>query len=433
MTNVFLHFKKIHVSLVFKSLLVGAAAGAVAIIYRKLLGYSENWLESILAFCHQHPWASFFWFMVLILLAFCVSRLLKWEPMISGSGIPQVEGELTGDLNPSWWRVLIAKILAGTLCIFGGLSLGREGPSIQLGAMAGKAVSKSLKSTQKEERCLLTCGASAGLAAAFNAPLAGVMFSLEELHKKFSATILICVMTASVASDFISKYVFGLSSVFQIPVNTLIPLENYWMLIILGLILGLSGALYNFVTLKTQDLYAKIKWIKPHFRPIIPFLLAGILGFILPQVLGSGHHMIDLLTNGSLWISSALVLLLVKFLFSTVSFGSGAPGGIFFPMLILGGYIGGIFGMTAVSWFGLEPTLINNFIILSMAGFFSAVVRAPITGIILIVEMTATLDQLLSITVVAVVAYLTAELLKSAPIYDSLLERILKQRKSSSV
>ena len=125
-------------------------------------------------------------------------------------------------------------------------------------------------------------------------------------------------------------------------------------------------------------------------------------------------------------------VLLAKFLFSIISFGSGAPGGIFFPLLILGAYIGGAFGMTTVSWLGLDPSLVNNFIILAMAGFFTAIVRAPITGIVLITEMTGTLNHLLSLTVVSVVAYITADLLKSAPIYDSLLERILKKQKIST-
>lgn len=418
-------------SLILEGLLVGVAAGAAAIIYRLLLGYAEDILQWVLGFCRQQPWAAAGWFAVLLLMALCVGGLLKWEPMISGSGIPQVEGELAGHLNQSWWRVLIAKIAAGTLCILGGLSLGREGPSIQLGGMAGKAVSKGLRRTKVEERHLITCGASAGLAAAFNAPLAGIMFSLEEVHKNFSVAVLFSVMTASVASDFVSKYVFGLSPVFQFSVDSFIPLSCYWLIVILGVLLGLGGAAYNKATLKTQDLYGKIKWLKPHFRPVIPFLLAGILGFTLPQVLGSGHHMVDLLTNGSLLPSGVLILLLAKFLFSIISFGSGAPGGIFFPLLILGAYIGGAFGMTTVSWLGLDPSLVNNFIILAMAGFFTAIVRAPITGIVLITEMTGTLNHLLSLTVVSVVAYITADLLKSAPIYDSLLERILKKQKIS--
>ena len=114
--------------------------------------------------------------------------------MISGSGIPQLEGEMVGKLNQRWQRVIPAKFFGGFLCLLGGLALGREGPSIQLGAMAGKAVSQGLDRGKTEERFLLTCGASAGLSAAFHAPLAGVMFSLEEVHKNFSVSVLVSVM-----------------------------------------------------------------------------------------------------------------------------------------------------------------------------------------------------------------------------------------------
>src|SRR5699024_1936072 len=123
-----------------------------------------------------------------------------------------------------------------------------------------------------------------------------------------------------------------------------------------------------------------------------------------------------------------LLTFVVKLLFSAVSFGSGAPGGIFFPLLILGALIGGAFSMAGVEFFGLDPVYINNFVLLAMAGFFTAIVRAPITGIILLFEMSGTVSQMLSLAIVSVAAYITATLLKSEPIYESLLGRILEGR-----
>ena len=142
-------------------------------------------------------------FAVLALLAWIVGKLVAFEPMISGSGIPQLEGEMVGKLSQKWYRVIPAKFLGGFLSIFGGLALGREGPSIQLGAMVGQAVSKGLYRGKTEEKFLLTCGASAGLAAAFHAPLAGVMFSLEEVHKNFSASVLVSAMTSAPDGGFL--------------------------------------------------------------------------------------------------------------------------------------------------------------------------------------------------------------------------------------
>lgn len=413
--------------LVLEGVLVGAIAGSISILYRLALEWSEKGLHAVLNYSRQHLWAAVIWFATLLGMAFLVSLLIKRQPMISGSGIPQVEGEISGNLKQNWLQVILYKILGGILCIFGGLSLGREGPSIQIGAMTGKGISKLLRRLHVEEKFLITCGASAGLAAAFNAPLAGIMFALEEIHKNFSVSVLFSVMAASVTADFVSKYVFGLQPVFHFAVDSLIPLQHYWLIILLGVLIGILGAFYNFCILKSQDFYQKIK--KP-FRLALPFLTAGVLGFALPQVLGSGHGMIDLLAEGKLWVSAIIILLVVKFLFSMLSFGSGAPGGIFFPLLVLGAFIGGAYGMSAVKLLGLDPHLVNNFIIIAMAGYFTAIVRAPITGIVLISEMTGSFSHLLSLSVVSIVAYVTADLLRSAPIYESLLSRILAKHET---
>lgn len=413
--------------LVLEGALVGVFAGAVSIFYRLALHDAESAMRFVLGYAEGNPLVAIIWFLALAVMAFAVWMLVQTEPMISGSGIPQIEGELMGFLDQSWYRSLCAKILGGILCIFGGLSLGREGPSIQLGGLAGKGVSKVLNRNGTEEHHLITCGACAGLAAAFNAPLAGILFALEEIHKSFSVAILFSAMTASVTADFLSKYVFGLEPVFHFTVNSAIPLVDYWMILLLGVILGLLGAFYNRATLFAQTFYIKLFPKRTYFRFLVPFLTAGVLGFTLPQVLGSGHYMIDLLTEGNLALSAILILLAGKFLFSLVSFGSGAPGGIFFPLLVMGCFIGGAFGLTAVELWNIDPSLVSNFIILAMAGFFTAIVRAPITGIVLISEMTGSLSHLLALSVVSIAAYVTADLLRTAPIYESLLNRLLKK------
>ena len=136
--------------------------------------------------------------------------------------------------------------------------------------------------------------------------------------------------------------------------------------------------------------------------------------------------MITRLESGHLLIGSMVLLLLGKFLFSAVSFGSGAPGGIFFPLLILGALIGAVFAMAGVEFFGLAPVYVNHFVLLGMTGFFTAIVRAPLTGIILLFEMSGSISQMLSLSIVSVTAYIVATLMRSEPIYDSLLKRILK-------
>ena len=419
------HFQMI---LIGEGIMVGGIAGLVIVLYRMILEYAGLWLNMILKFCGRHPLRIAGWFLILIVLAVCVGKLVKYEPMISGSGIPQLEGEMTGKIDQKWWRVLPAKFFGGFLCLLGGMALGREGPSIQLGAMVGKGVSKGLDRGITEEKFLLTCGASAGLAAAFHAPLAGVMFSLEEVHKNFSVSVLVSVMTASLTADFMATTVMGVDSVFQFEIVGALPPEHYGLILLLGIVLGALGAFYNWFTLKVQSLYRNAKRLSVTQKLMIPFFCAGVLGFTMPEFLGSGHALLDYLTTEDVMLGTVLFILAGRFIFSAVCFGSGAPGGIFFPLLVLGGFIGGAFATVGVQYMGLDMMYINNFVVLAMAGYFAAIVRAPLTGIILIFEMTGTLSEMMTLSIVSIVAYMVATLLRSKPIYESLLERILEQQ-----
>lgn len=418
--------RRIPVMLITEGLCVGLIGGFIVLLYRVALTFAGNWLIKILSYIKGNPFRCAVWFLILMALAWIVGRLVKWEPMISGSGIPQVEGEVSGRLSQNWRRVLPAKFAGGFLCMLGGLSLGREGPSIQLGAMAGQGISRALGRGKREEKFLMTCGASAGLSAAFHAPLAGMMFAVEEIHKTFSIPILLPVMTASVTADYIASHILGLDPVFHFQITEYLPQNYYWLLILLGILVGVSGVFYNWGMLKAQELYRKIPFLKETGRLLIAFLTAGVLGLVMPSVLGSGSGLIVSLTKGEMVLGMVVLTLVVKFLFSAVSFGSGAPGGIFFPLLILGALLGAVFAMTGAEFFGLDPVYINNFILLGMTGFFTAIVRAPLTGIILLFEMSGSISQMLSLSIVSVTAYIVATLMRSEPIYDSLLKRILK-------
>ncbi|OCN05056.1 ClC family H(+)/Cl(-) exchange transporter [Erysipelotrichaceae bacterium MTC7] len=420
-------------SLVGEGILVGLVAGLVVACYRLALTHADTLRNSIIEVASLDPLKMALWFLVLIILAIVVYVLVKKEPMISGSGIPQLEGEIVGAIQQTWWKVVFAKFSGGLLALFGGLALGREGPSIQLGAMMGKGAGQVLKSSQSRQRFLLTCGASAGLSAAFHAPLAGVLFSLEEVHKNFSISLLVGVMASSLTADMLTSLLIGEEVVFHIPIVDNIPHESYGYIILLGLILGLGGVFYNWFTLQMQQAYQKLTKIPGFMKMMIPFVVAGVLAFTSPELLGSGHNLIELLTSKNLMVSTMLFYLVGRFIFSGVSFGSGAPGGIFFPLLVIGGFIGGLFASLASTHLGLDPGYLNNFVVLAMAGYFAAIVRAPLTGIILLFEMTGSMNQMLSLSLVSIVAYLVATLLGSEPIYESLLDRLLHKQKSDDV
>ena len=411
-------------SVLLWSILIGLLSGLVVVGYRAVLNYAEKLAFIIYRFLREYLIWFPVWMTLLIVMGIAVGKMVKKNDMISGSGIPQVKGIMMGYIKDTWFGTLCLKFIGGTVAILGGLSLGREGPSVQLGACVAEGVTKKVKATRMEKKVLIASGASAGLSAAFNAPLAGVVFALEEIFKYFSPLILLSTMAAAVA-DFVAKNVFGMEHVFQFPEVGMIPLSSYWILLLLGAVLGAAGAFYNKVLLATQRLYRKL--LSQDKRPLIPFILAGILGLTFPSVLCGGHEIISQF-NLSTGIFMLFLLLLVKFLFSMISFGSGSPGGIFFPLLIIGGTIGAIFGSVSVHWLGFSQNLFFNFVILAMAGYFTAIVRAPITGIILITEMTGSLHHLLSLTVVSITAYIVADLLKSAPVYESLLENLLKTK-----
>ena len=418
--------ERFQVILIGEGILAGAVAGLVALGYRILLEQAGTWLNLILQAVRGSLPGILAWFGALAVLAAVVAALLKFEPLISGSGIPQLEGEMTGKLTQTWWKILPAKFLGGFLCMLGGLALGREGPSIQLGAMAGKGISHALDRSRTEEKYLLTCGAAAGLSAAFQAPLAGVMFSLEEVHKNFSVSVLVSVMSASLTADYLASRVMGTDTVFQFPIAQELPTGYYGLLLLLGVILGAGGAFYNWFTLKSQKLYGRLK-TRPFVKMLIPFLTAGVLGLCLPQVLGSGHSLVEWMTGGECTLGMVALVVAVRFLFGGISFGSGAPGGIFFPPLVLGAGIGALFGLGGTALFGISPEYLNNFVLLAMAGYFTAIVRAPLTGIILIFEMTGSVSQMLSLSLVSITAYVTATLLRSKPIYESLLDSLLRK------
>lgn len=415
------HFKYM---LIIEGLATGLAAGIIAVIYRILLGYAEDFVSFIVVAIQRNLFYMIGWFLVLFVIGIIIAQLLKIEPLISGSGIPQVEGEMMSFIDQKWYRVLSTKICGGVLCAFAGLSLGREGPSIQLGAMAGKGIAKIFHKVKMEERLLLTCGAAAGLSAAFNAPLAGVMFALEEIHKNFSVSVLISVMCASVTGDFISQNVFGLAPAFHFVVEETLPLHYYGMILLLGVVCGVGGVIYNKSTMKVQGLFGKLKYAR--YGVLIPLMLSGLFALSIPEVLGSGHKMIELLSgHQELLLQTMFLLLVLKFAYSLISFGSGAPGGIFFPLLVLGSFVGALFGTIAIQVFDFPEMYLSNFIIMAMAGTFAAIVRAPITGIILIAEMSGTLTHLLPLAIVSLVSYLIASFLNCAPIYESLLHNLL--------
>lgn len=424
-------FRNLSCSLIINGAIIGVLSGLVAIAYRFLLGLSESWIVSFHDLISLGwPWLIFI-LLFMVFLAFVIAKIISAGPYASGSGIPQIEGEMIGLVDESWFKTLLLKFAGGCLATCGGLSLGREGPSIQLGALTAKGYARLRHFILSEERLLMTCGAAAGLSAAFNAPLAGVLFALEEIHRNFSIPVVLSVMVAAIAGNYLSQTVFGLAPVFNFAIDGNLSLDLYWTVFILAVITGAAGVFYNRMTISFQDLFKR--YVPSSFlRLILAFAFSAVFLIFGPIVLCGGHLMIEVLYQEPYsGLAFLLVLLSLKFFFSLISFCSGAPGGIFFPLLVMGAYIGAIYAVVLNRYCGIPLIYLNNYIVLAMVGFFVAIVRSPITGIILISEMTGSLSQLTALILVAVMAYFIAEKFKSEPIYESLLKRILNNDMSN--
>ncbi|WP_298518556.1 ClC family H(+)/Cl(-) exchange transporter [uncultured Methanobrevibacter sp.] len=409
--------------LTVQGVLVGIFAGLMVCLYRFLLYGSEHVLREYLSIIHGNVLYIFLFFIALAIMGLMVDWLTKWEVDSAGSGIPQVYAEIKGHMEANWAKVLFSKIVSGVLTALGGLSLGPEGPSVQIGGMAGKGVAKLFKGSKTDELRLILVGSAVGITAAFNAPLAGVIFVLEEINHGFDKTLVFIALVSAIVSDFISKVIFGQSTALTFPIIN-IPLGYYWLLIVLGILIGLLGYVYNVGMIKSIDFVSNLK-IPSWLKFVLVFLVSGVVALTIPEISDGGHFMMDMLDIAVPSLGVLVLLLVLKYLFSMFSFSSGAPGGIFLPILVLGAYIGAVFGAVVVPAFGFEQVLIYKFVVISMAGFFAATVRSPITGVVLIAEMCGSTESLIAMIIVSLIAYVVPTLLGNEPIYESLYDRLL--------
>lgn len=414
---------------VWRGLLVGLLAGGVVSLFRLLIGVLTNWTLLAYAKAQGEPLFLLGIFGVSSVLVLLIGLLVKSDPDIKGSGIPHLEGELMGLLRVSWWSVLWKKFLGGSLAISMGLMLGREGPSIQLGAVTAKGLAEWLQLTPKEKRVLIAGGAAAGLSAAFNAPIAGLLFVVEEVYHHFSRLVWVTALVASLTANALSLYIFGLTPVLKMPIAfTKLGLEQYLLLIPLGIFLGGLGFVYEWSVLRVGLLYQRLGGLlrlPPHFYGLIAVALTLPIGYLFPELLGGGHHLILHLPKADLFLSSALLYLVIRFIWSMIAYGSGLPGGIFLPLLALGSLSGLIFGLILEQMGLAQASQLTVFIILGMAGYFGAVSKAPLTAVILVTEMVGDLSQLMTLAIVVLSAYLTMDVLGGEPVYEAMLAKLI--------
>ncbi|MGE4489002.1 MAG: H(+)/Cl(-) exchange transporter ClcA [Kiritimatiellales bacterium] len=412
-----------------RAALVGLFAGLVALAFRVALAEADTFRSKLIDWSHQRPaWG---WILPILFTAFgaWMSTMLvrNIAPEASGSGIPHLEAVLQRFRKLDWKRILPVKFIGGILAIGGGLTLGREGPTVQMGGAIGDAVARFLKVPARERLIMISSGAGAGLAAAFNAPMAGLIFVLEEVRRDFQPVVFGAAFLAAVISDIIARIGTGQFPIFTVPGYVTPPLTSLPVFALLGILAGFLGVLFNRGLMKTVQLYSQI----PH-RLILPAAAltgaaVGLIGWFSPTLIGSGHGLAEEALKGRVVLSAIPLLFLARFLMTSTCYATGAPGGIFAPLLVLGALLGLAVGQIAHMLVPSAAPVPAVFAVVGMAAYFSAIVRAPLTGVMLILEMTGNYSQMLPLLISCFCAYIVGEALKDTPIYEALLERDLKR------
>lgn len=425
----------------------GLFAGLIVTIYNILASYGESFSRGAYGYLRENPaWIPLL-FVTLLLGAFLISVVVKFIPMICGSGIPQTEGAARGVVKYNWWQVLTGMFAASLFTIFLGLSAGSEGPSLQIGGAVGMGVGKTFRLKRAMQRYQVTGGASAGLAVAFNAPITGLVFAFEEAHKRFTPEIFICAFSSVVTGLTIRNLlrpVFGLpvTSTFTTFVLNDILAEDLWSMygyiVLAALVCGFAGVLFYTVTLRCKRFFTVHMFWKGFGNMAIPFVLAGVFGLITVYAMGGGHELIsDIGTMGgtresaiecifgSPVLVTLIVVLVIKFSVSVLNMGIGVPCGVFIPMLAIGACIGGVMS-GLFSLLGMPATYADLLVMICMATFFTTIVKAPITGVVMVVELTWSFTSLLPVLLGVAIGYMISEVFRTKPIYEVLLDIILE-------
>lgn len=411
--------------IILQAVMVGLISGLLVVFFKvsinKLFEFIQNFISQ---FDLSHKLLIF---PLITTLGGLISGVLvfKFAPETKGSGIPFVKMVMARMGNITRVRTIVVKFLAGVAGIGTGLSLGREGPSVQLGAGAGALVGKIFKMKGTDQGKLIAAGAGSAIGATFNAPIAGTIFVLEELVNKFSASLLFPVLVATVTASSVARHFLGNNPSFTIPYITHdLSFEGISVCIILGIVAGFLGVAFAKVIYTNNEFFEKMDKIPNWLKPAIAGFGIGVIGIFIPYVLGSGNLSVDLLLQHKLALSVVVLVFAVKFFVTPFCFGSGAAGGIFLPMLMLGSFLGYIVA-SIFNMFGFHVDVVVMAMI-GMGAFLASVARTPITAVVMVFEMTAGYTHILPIMLSAAIADLIAEKLNHRPIYASLIVNQVK-------
>ena len=408
--------------LLFYAFLIGIIGGYGAVGFRRLITlFNFVFFDSVKGWFK--PLGSGDVLFLPVIGLFIVSLIVRYfAPEAKGHGVPEVMAAIAENGSIIRPRVVVIKAVASALCIGSGGSVGREGPIVQIGSAFGSSLGYYLGLPERYMRLLVGCGAGAGIAATFNAPIGGVMFATEVILGSFTLQNFTAIVISCVVSAGIGRFYFGNNASFPLPAYHVGHFSIYWIYIIIGILAGLWGVVYIRTLYKIEDWFNAIPW--PFWsKAVLGGLIVGGIGIFFPQVFGVGYDTVDKALQNHLGLDMLLILLVLKLVVTSVTIAAGGSGGVFSPGLYMGSMLGGAFGVLFSHLFpssGISPGALAA---MAMAGVFAGSAQAPVTSIMMLFEMTGDYNIILPIMITSVLAATITSTMTKESIYTAKLVR----------
>src|ERR1700678_3180712 len=346
--------------------------------------------------------------------------LYQYFPNARGSGVPQTKAALYAREGRITLRTVLGKFFCTSATLASGIPLGREGPSVQVGAGIGSVLGRVLGLRTEQVKRLIPVGAAAAIAAAFNTPLAAVLFALEEIVGDLNAPVMGAVVLASATAWIVLLGSLGNHPLFKVPQYQLVHPAEFAVYAVLGVAGGLISAVFAKLLLGIRERFLRFPRHTVWFQPLAGGLLVGVMGWFVPQVLGVGYGFVGEALNGNMAFKMMLLLVVLKLFAVTVSYASGNAGGIFGPALFIGAMLGGSVGTVAHYFFPHYTATPGAYALVGMGAVFAGVVRAPMTSVLMIFEMTQDYAVIVPLMIANLVSLFIASRLQHEPIYEAL-------------
>jgi len=346
--------------------------------------------------------------------------LFRYFPEARGSGVPQTKAALYAHDGRITLRSLLGKFFCTSATLASGIPLGREGPSVQVGAGIASVLGRALRLRPEKVKALVPVGAAAAIAAAFNTPLAAVMFSLEEIVGDLHAPLLGSVVLASATSWGVLRLILGNSPLFKVPQYQLVNPVEFAIYAVLGVGAGFVSVAFAKLLLGMRERFLRFPRWTIWFQPVAGGLLVGLLGWFVPQVMGVGYGYVGYALNGNITLKLMALLVVLKLITVTTSYASGNAGGIFGPALFIGAMLGGSVGTVAHHFFPAYTATPGAYALVGMGAAFAGIVRAPMTSVLMIFEMTQDYAVIVPLMIANLVSLFISSRFQKQALYEAL-------------